>query len=335
MQLPFLQSTLGKFELIPVITGSLDDKQLADAAALLGPLIDDDTLLVVSSDLSHYFPYELARSKDIPCITAVAAQDKAADQCDACGRDAIRILLSIARGRGWSGTVLDYRSSGDTSDNKERVVGYSAIAFHSPQEGAPEAPADRPSSRFPPLVKREFLHMARQILEAAVVSHQLPAIPVSPLLAPLLHDKTGCFVTLKKNGELRGCIGDIAPQRSPVECITDNVQNAALHDHRFPAVRGEELAALEVEISILTPPEPLTFRSPADLLSRLKAEKPGVVLATSDHSAAFLPQVWEDIPIGEEFLGALCRKAGLAPNAWREGPMSIFTYKALVFREKR
>ena len=349
VQLPFLQSVLaGAFEIIPIVTGAMDDKQLAEAVALFAPLLDEDSLLVISSDLSHYFPYEVARGKDIPCIMAIEKLNAQADLCDACGRDAIRILLALARERSWHGMALDYRNSGDTSGQKDRVVGYAALAFYAPagestgkNKGAatpPPAPvplAPHSDGLFPPLVRRELLHMARQILDTAVLEHRLLAIPMPPMLASLMEQKRGCFVTLKRRGELRGCIGELAPQRSPVECIEDNVQNAAFHDPRFPVVHGEELEGIDIEISILTQPEPLAFSSPGELLKRLEPGKHGVILAKGGQSATFLPQVWEDIPVKEEFLGALCRKAGLPGSAWRDSTMAVFTYGALVFGEKR
>jgi AmmeMemoRadiSam system protein B len=127
-ELPFLQAVLGDFELIPVVTGRADPRALAER---LLPIIDDRTLVVASSDLSHYHPYEEAVSLDRLCTEAIPNLDLqgVADDCEACGRIPILALMHIARERGWSGRLMDYRNSGDTAGTKGSVVGYASVAF--------------------------------------------------------------------------------------------------------------------------------------------------------------------------------------------------------------
>lgn len=143
-------------------------------------------------------------------------------------------------------------------------------------------------------------------------------------------EKRGVFVTLHEDGQLRGCIGNIEPIKSLYENVKENVLNAAFHDPRFSKLRKEELKNVHLEISVLTPPRKLEYYSPEDLLSKLTG-KEGVILEKNHHRATFLPQVWEDLPDKEEFLGHLSLKAGLSADGWKQA--GIYVYHAEVFRE--
>src|ERR1035438_539158 len=126
----FLQRTLGRFQLVPVVCGDVDP---ARAAKALGPILDDRTLVVASSDLSHYYSYNRARELDRSCVDAICRLDiDAMESQEACGRIPILILMHIAKERGWKVRLLDARNSGDTAGEKSRVVGYAAIAFYAP-----------------------------------------------------------------------------------------------------------------------------------------------------------------------------------------------------------
>ena len=151
--------------------------------------------------------------------------------------------------------------------------------------------------------RKELLALARRSIEAAAASGE-PA-PV-PEFEPWLAEPKGCFVTLTKAGRLRGCIGHIFPKESLAAAVVDNARSAAIRDTRFPAVTPEEVPGLRIEISILTPPEPLVFGSPEELLAKLVPGRDGVVLKIHGHSATYLPQVWET-----------CRTSA---GSWRASP---------------
>lgn len=153
-------------------------------------------------------------------------------------------------------------------------------------------------------------------------------------LSEILLQKRGCFVTLKKFGNLRGCIGDIFPTRSLYKSVIDNAINAAVNDYRFPRVKEEELKDIKIEISVLTVPKELKFSSPQDLLDKLRPLADGVVLTYENHRATFLPQVWEDLKDKEEFLSHLCSKAGVSPDCWKKPGLEISIYQAEVFGEE-
>ena len=154
------------------------------------------------------------------------------------------------------------------------------------------------------------------------------------LLDRELQDKRGTFVTLKEHGELRGCIGSLAAIDPIVEGIKRNALHAAFDDSRFSPVGKNELGAIEVEISILTEPIPLAYAGGDDLLRILQVGLDGLILRKGMQGATFLPQVWEQLPRPEDFLGHLCRKAGLSADAWRAGDLEVSTYRVQYFEEQ-
>jgi AmmeMemoRadiSam system protein B/AmmeMemoRadiSam system protein A len=332
VEVPFLQRTLSKFELVPVVMGDVD---AAQAARALGPFLDDTSLLVVSSDLSHYHPYAEARRLDRECVDAICALDLAKmSHQEACGRIPILTLMHLARQRGWRPTLLDLRNSGDTAGDTARVVGYAAIAFF-----APAAPADSPRSTPAPtdatLTAADqgwLLALARDSLRQAATAGRVQPPPGNNVSEALAVPR-GVFVTLTKNGALRGCIGHIVPQMPLYRAVAENTRNAALSDPRFPPVTPAEVDRLEIEISVLTPPRPLTFTSPDDLLRKLRPHKDGVVLTIAAGLATYLPQVWEMLPDKVEFLDSLAEKAGGQAGDWRKPGAKVAIYHVVSFKE--
>ncbi|MGB3210789.1 MAG: AmmeMemoRadiSam system protein A [Desulforhopalus sp.] len=152
---------------------------------------------------------------------------------------------------------------------------------------------------------------------------------------PALSTEAATFVTLKLAGELRGCIGNLEPVGALWEGIRDNAVNAAFHDHRFSPLTRDELPAVEIDISILSSPKPLEYEDSEDLLAKLRPDVDGVILRYGRQSATFLPQVWRQLPSPEQFLGHLCRKAGLAQDFWHHAKPDIETYQVQSFEEKK
>lgn len=340
VQIPFLQRSLKQFQILPVIFGVAEPERVAKA---LAPLIDDRTLVVASSDLSHYHPYAEAGQLDRETLKWVCDSDlanlqsPAAEEC-ACGRMPILTLLHLARLKGWSPHLLDYRNSGDASGDKARVVGYGAVAFTSPPAPSGAAQVEPPTQTTPALFSLEerklLLGLARQALTEVTAGRPLPKV-ASDAVPVACRASKGCFVTLTKAGELRGCIGNILPVGPLYQSVLDNARSAALRDPRFPPVTAAEAKALQIEVSVLTIPEPLLFSSADDLLSKLQPHRDGVVLKIGDRSATFLPQVWEQLPTKTEFLSHLAQKAGCAPSAWAGKDVTVFTYRAEAFEEPK
>ena len=180
--------------------------------------------------------------------------------------------------------------------------------------------------------RRFLLELARKTVREVVATGRLPAVDPAPL-ASKFTTKKGCFVTLTERGALRGCIGHIVAQEPLVQAVVDNARNAALRDPRFSPVTAEEVAQLEIEISVLTEPMPLFFNSPKDLLQKLQPGKDGVVLQIGGRSATYLPQVWEQIPDKVEFLNSLAEKAGCAASDWRGSGVTVSIYHVESFKE--
>jgi len=162
------------------------------------------------------------------------------------------------------------------------------------------------------------------------LSQEIPEYPVN---LPNLEIKRGCFVTLHKRGRLRGCIGTIEPIFPLAEAVKKNACSAAFSDPRFPAVSADELADIDIEISVLTVPRKIDFNGAEDLKKHLKPGVHGVILSQGHRSATFLPQVWEQLPGKEQFLENLCIKGGLPPTAWKDSRTVVKLYKAEYFSE--
>jgi AmmeMemoRadiSam system protein A len=178
------------------------------------------------------------------------------------------------------------------------------------------------------LHRKILLDLARKTIAAKFSgkNYELGLIPKE------FQARHGVFVTLHKHGELRGCIGYIHPIKPLYDGVKENALNAAFHDPRFPPLGKEELIEVEIELSVLTPPKRLEYKSEADLLKKLRSEIDGVIIEKNGRQATFLPQVWKQIQDKIEFLQQLCWKAGLSPDAWKTA--AIYTYQAEVFSEK-
>lgn len=181
--------------------------------------------------------------------------------------------------------------------------------------------------------KRTLLKFARQSLESGVRGDTPLPLKLAEL-NPLLRAKGASFVTLTIHGQLRGCIGALEPYQPLVQDVCEHAVAAALSDYRFSPVLPEELSEIEIEISRLTPPQPLAYTNPEDLLNKLRPDIDGVILRdASGRRATFLPQVWKQLPNKVEFLNHLCQKMGLLPDAWRTKHLDVQTYQVEEFHE--
>lgn len=183
-----------------------------------------------------------------------------------------------------------------------------------------------------PAERQTLLKLARQSIERAVAKRPLPRLNLEEF-SPALRENGASFVTLTIQGELRGCIGALEAYQPLVQDVCEHAAAAALEDYRFYPVTPAEVPLLNIEISRLTPPQPLEYQQPAELLARLRPGVDGVILRDGIRRATFLPQVWEKIPKPEEFLSHLCLKMGASANLWRQRPLQVFTYQVEEFHE--
>jgi uncharacterized protein len=183
-----------------------------------------------------------------------------------------------------------------------------------------------------PEEKKLLLTIARQALVEAVNGHPLPILNLDQMSEPL-KEIGASFVTLTKNGDLRGCIGALEAYQPLAIDVQDHAVAAALEDYRFQQVRPDELSKIDIEISRLTPPIPVNYKDPEDLLSILRPAIDGVIIKDGRQRATFLPQVWEKIPSAISFLNQLCQKMGAMPDTWRKKHLDVLTYQVEEFHE--
>lgn len=190
--------------------------------------------------------------------------------------------------------------------------------------------------RLSPEQGKILLTLARQTIAARLdqpVSSEKQQSLEKALQDHIFNTARGTFVTLHKQGELRGCIGTIAPDESIAEGIRRNAVNAAFGDYRFANLTAAELNQIDIEVSILTDPAPLDYSDGDDLLSKLHPNIDGVIIRAGSASATFLPQVWEQLPRPEDFLSHLCSKAGLPSDTWKNNKLEVQIYQVQHFSE--
>lgn len=346
IEYPLLQRALGgEFKIAPLIMGGFGADQMGMCVRALSRLMDGETLLVVSSDFTHYgddfsyTPYGTAGGEDVR--ERVAASDAEAlsfiAKGDAegfaafiqrtgatiCGHVPIEMALR-AFPAGSSVSLVRYATSGDQDRDFTRFVCYAAASGRVEWPGEADAVLDAEARKF-------LLRVARASMEAAVRGGAMhpPRQDFASNAPKSTLTRMGAFVTLndKATGALRGCIGEIQPMRPLVEAVAGRAVDAALRDPRFPPVSERELASLRVEVSALTPPKRVASWNDIVL------GRDGMTIEKNGRFAVFLPQVapeqaW-DLPTT---LSYLSQKAGLASDAWRGG--AIFeTFQAEVFHE--
>jgi MEMO1 family protein len=333
VQIPFLQVVLSSFTIVPILTGDVDP---ADVAKLLLPFVKKHTLVVASSDFSHYHADSTAQRLDKASIGEILAGHWDG-VIDACGEMPIRVIMHMAGALDLKPLLVDARNSYQTAPeygSPDRVVGYATIAFLGTlPEKVRAAAGDQGKAKNPddlaPAVKSFLLKLARSSLTASV-KRQSVAEPTD--IPEVTKKNSGCFVTLTKHGDLRGCIGNIEPVKPLYKGIIDNARNAALEDPRFPAVTPDELGDLKVEVSVLTEPVPLPYASPQDLLDKLVPGKDGIILEKGFSRSTFLPQVWDQLSDKVEFLEHLSMKGGMPRDGWKTA--TVKRYYAIHFAEE-
>lgn len=305
VHLPFLQTVLGDFKLLPLAVGAASAEEVAEVLERVWG--GDETLIVVSSDLSHYLPYETAKRVD-----GISAQDILQLSHDlsheqACGATPINGLLRVARRRHLAPHLLDLRNSGDTAGPHDGVVGYAAFAF---TRAAPDA-ADPHTDHHEATDGRVLLQLAR-----SAIAETFGAPPAAVPDAEWLREPGATFVTLTQRSCLRGCIGSLEAHRPLREDVHRNAVAAAFRDPRFAPLSADELGDVRMEVSLLSEPQPLVFRDEADALAQLRPHLDGVIFQYGPHHSTFLPQVWEQLSDPHQFMAHLKQKAGLPADFW-------------------
>jgi AmmeMemoRadiSam system protein B/AmmeMemoRadiSam system protein A len=305
VHVPFLQHVLGDFRLVPIVAGDAPP----DAVAALFDAVwgGPETLIVVSTDLSHYLDYAACRSLDARTAEAIERfDDSVIGSAEACGQVPTRGLLRVARRRRMAIERLDLRNSGDTAGPRDRVVGYGAWALYE------TAAAEDPERAAIEALGSTLIELVRGGIVVGLDTGQPAQVVPNPPLPPVLAAPGAAFVTLRRSGRLRGCIGSPIARRPLVVDVVDHAFNAAFRDPRFPKLHALELVGLELSVSVLTPPEPMRFDDEAHLLAQLRPSVDGLIIEDAGRRSLYLPSVWHEISDRREFLRTLKLKAGLA-----------------------
>jgi hypothetical protein len=334
VQLPFLQRVLDSFTLVPIIMGNQEYATCRALGKSLAELIGNDrTVIVASSDLSHFHPYNTAVKKDRSVINAVhewdyynLSRNLQSHHWEACGGGPIVATMIAAERLGASDArLLEYANSGDIPHgDRSRVVGYSAFAFLK----NPKIKHDESDFSLSQDEKATLLSIARNAVETMIKEGEI--YDCSDVDQENLLQDRGAFVTLKINGQLRGCIGYTAPLKPLCETVRDVAIQAAIKDYRFTPVSEEELDKLSYDISVLSP-----FHHVSDI-DAICTGTHGLLIQKGNQVGLLLPQVATDQGWDREtFLAHTCIKAGLPADAWQDDQTDIFCFRALVFGEKQ
>ncbi len=336
VQLPFLQRRLKKpFKLLPAVLNTGDPAALKTmGGALAAALKGKKALIVISADFSHYPAAKDAAAADGAMSLAIGSLDPAfflsaarfivqkkipgLDTC-ACGEAAVAAGMEAARLLG-ARSFIPLKVSNSYAENKaagpERVVGYISGVFS--RSGAA---ADLTLSK---AQRAALLKEARRTVERHFAGEEPPAGLEAD---PRLNLPGAAFVTLTLGGALRGCVGTVEPALTLADAVRYGAYSAAFRDGRFAPLAREELAKVKVEVSVLSPQKPAAPMA-------LKPGVHGVVVSKGGRSGLFLPQVWEQLPAREDFLGELCaQKAGLPRDCWKDPAVKLYSFTADAFAE--
>lgn len=370
VQLPYLQETLGKFELVPLLIGNSPPQLIAQ---IIDDLVDeylqeglslDNFLTIVSSDLSHFHEYHTANTKDRSTSEAICRHSSSLNGDEACGCRAINGLMMSDFASRLSVQCIERGNSGDTCGNKDRVVGYGAFALtnqassdttiqldenptveiltqkatpkkqdtstHKQEPTKPETGLSYQPIKLKSSEKRFLLNLARSAIE----HHLNPGIKLlSGSIPEIVNNNWSCFVTLKKQGELRGCMGALQAYQPLYFDVIEHAQSAAFRDYRYQPVIKDELTFIDIEISVLSSEHPIDFSSEKDFLKQMIPGQDGITIESGPHRATFLPAVWDQLKTADEFLLHLKQKAGLSVGAWPDD-IKAWRYSTAQFSEK-
>ena len=333
VELPFLQTVLSEFQIVPILV-NYPEKELCEklASAIVKAIKGKNALIVASTDMSHVSnDYDKVKKMDKLTCDDIREFDIEGlfkhintEKGQLCGSAATLTALLASKKLGAdSASFLNYTNSYEVTGNKGYVVGYCAFAVTkkaiSEKKGADMLDKKQQDS---------LIKIARETIEARLNNRKKPGFNITD---PMLKEKRGAFVTLHKHGNLRGCIGYIMPVEELYNAVSKLVIQSATEDPRFPPVTAAELDNIEIEISVLTVPERISD------VDEIELGKHGVIVKSGFRQGVFLPQVATETGwTKEEFLSRLCSgKAGLSPDAWKDKKTEIYTFSAQVFEESK
>ena len=319
VELPFLQRRLGDFRVVPLVVGDIARTRLTEIVDTVWG--GDETLIVVSTDLTHFLNAAQAEATDSKTAIAVErAEPRTIDAHHACGHRPLAAFLRCAAARGMRITRTALTHSGHATKDHDRVVGYGAWVAHAPEK-----------ARLSDDHRSRALHLARQALQSRAARGKIPSIHLPSFPVPM-QGQAAAFVTLTQQGRLRGCIGSLKAHSAMASDILSNAIKAGFEDPRFAPVTQDDLKTCQIEIALLSRPAPMEFRDQDDLLAQLVPGRDGLILESNSHRGTFLPKVWDSLQKSDEFLAGLKVKSGLSRDHWSPD-IKIWRYMAEAFGE--
>jgi MEMO1 family protein len=319
VQLPFLQQTLKNFRIVPIIMGSPTRESLDHLTEKLMQTLskNEKTIIIASTDLSHYHDYNTAVTMDNKITDAVQRMSLedvemflSRGEGEMCGAYPVILTMAVARGLGaTNGVLYKYANSGDVTGDKSSVVGYGAIGLYKSGLSKEE--------------KEELLLLAKKTIFYYVMHKKvLEADPKDIRLKA----NGATFVTITRNGDLRGCVGNIQPVMPLYKSVITNAVSAATRDPRFPPMIRQELGDMSIEISVLSPMELLSDTN------KIIIGRHGLFILNGENSGLLLPKVASDFKWDvNTFLEQVSVKAGLPKDAWKDKNTRLYTFIAEVF----
>jgi AmmeMemoRadiSam system protein A len=290
--------------------------------------------VVISVDLSHYYPYDKAVELDTNSIDSIEKLDPAGllkrlqeEKTEIDAPIAVLAMIVFANRSGAKASVIKYANSGDVTGDKSRVVGYSSILIYAPSGIEEKEAMIMEDEYLTKEEKKKLMEIAKLSVSEAVTGKRqfFPNVTEERL-----KESCGAFVTLKENGQLRGCIGYIQAVKPLYETVKDVAKLAAVNDYRFNPVTQDELGKLEYEVSVLTPLKKIKD------INDIQVGKHGLYMKRGFNSGLLLPQVATEYNWDKEtFLKETCRKAGLQQDAWKDKSTEIYIFSAEVFDEEK
>ena len=333
VQLPFLQTIFkDDLRIVPIIVATSDLQTIKALATSLKPYFNDDNLFVISTDLSHFPKYEEANVVDKNTLNAILTNNTQNFMStleknkslglkefytSACGWSSVLTLMLLTQDKDYKYELLEYINSGDTHyGDKQRVVGYGSMRVYK----------EKQDSFLSTEEKAQLLEIAEISLQEATLHNKRISIDENKVY-PKLRENLGAFVTLYKDGNLRGCIGRFEPEQSLYDVVVDMAIASAQHDTRFTKVTQEELEKIDIEISVLTP------RKRINSLNEIVIGKHGIYIQKGSLNGTYLPHVAAQMGWNKEQFVRSCavEKAGIKNDDIKD--IELFIYEAIVFKK--
>ena len=298
IQLPIIQYIFKDVKIIPVLIGRENPQKITEIISEY--YNNKDFGFIISSDLSHFLTDEKACKTDNQTAQMIETGEIQGFRYNqACGAIGIYGLTEFANNNNFSLIRIDMRNSSAVNGDKNRVVGYGCWFLYEGNKNN--------------FIKTYYSDYVLKLCKD-VISSSFDKNTVYTDHLPIFDELGACFVTLKRNKQLRGCIGSIVAYQPLIDDLIKHAQDAAFHDPRFLPLEKSELEDLTLDVSLLSVPKQMTFTNEQDLLNKIVPYKDGIIIKDGNKQAVYLPSVWEELPDKELFLKSLKRKAGMPPD---------------------